>query len=90
MSEKIIDEVMGLVSYLEDVLDERSALRVPYSRVEMARSAIRAKLREVLERRPLSDEEISSIAAGPCWSEDGVDIYMFARALEKQHQIGAE
>lgn len=39
------------------------------------------------KREPLSDEQISSIAAGPCWAEDGVDIYMFGRAIERAHGI---
>lgn len=40
-----------------------------------------------LARTPLTDEQIDSIAAGQCWSEDGVDTNLFARAIEAAHGI---
>lgn len=41
------------------------------------------------EREPLTDEQISVLGGGPCWAEDGVDIFLFARSIERAHGIGA-
>jgi hypothetical protein len=41
------------------------------------------------QAQPLTDEQIDSIAAGPCWHEDGIDPIPFARAIERAHGIGA-
>ena len=40
------------------------------------------------EREPLTDEQINGLGTGPCWAEDGVDIFLFARAIERAHGIG--
>lgn len=58
--------------------------------VELADYATKKLEASQAQRVPLTDEEISSLAAGPCWAEDGVDIYLFARAIERTHGIGKE
>lgn len=83
MSEKIIDEVMGMV--------ERMARRAAY--LEMVprndMDSIRAKLREVLERKPLNINVVHSLIPnlGDRDAWDIEDMYTIARSVEKQHNI---
>ena len=85
MSEKIIDEVMGLV-------DSYAAMQGvdTYNKQVDAHDAIRAKIREVLERKPLGDEEIAK--ATRCDIDDPIFMIAkgFVQAGERAHNIGAE
>lgn len=78
MSDKIIDEVMELV-------DSYAAMQGvdPYDKQVDAHDAIRAKLREVLDRKPLTEEQIERENLHELFRE-GV------RFSEHYHQIGAE
>lgn len=91
MSEKIIDEVMALVEEYKDTAISG------YSGWEES-EAIRAKLRDVLERKPLSDTDVSlmahnldegdwdSLVNRDCWLSGFQQGF---REAEKHHQIGA-
>lgn len=46
--------------------------------------------RKRAQRKPLTNDQIDQIGGGPCWAEDGVDIFMFARAIEDAHGIKGE
>lgn len=93
MSEKIIDEVMGLV----ESMAKRAAYLEMVPRGDM--DSIRAKLREVLERKPLSDHHVnllahnldegdwSSLLNRDCWLKG---FHQGFKESEKHHQIGAE
>lgn len=96
MTDKIIDEVMELISVLVDECDSHffsTAKRLDKT------EAIRAKLREVLERKPLSDTGVNlmahnldegdwdSLVNRNCWLEGFQQGF---REAEKHHQIGAE
>ena len=98
MSEKIIDEVMGLVDSLWV-----SVVSGGYLDAGRTHDAIRAKLREVLERKPLTDEQLAdALRAGgietqyhtdflrrETWTTCGsMDPRKIARAIEKHHGIG--
>ena len=92
MSEKIIDEVMALVEEYKDTAISG------YSGWEES-EAIRAKLREVLERKPLTDVDVQIEANNEDdfdWNDLGHKKTWhkgFAagfRAAECTHKIGAE
>lgn len=82
MSEKIIDEVMALVEEYKDTAISG------YSGWEES-EAIRAKLREVLERKPLNINVVHSLIPnlGDRDAWDIEDMYTIARSVEKQHNI---
>lgn len=86
MSEKIIDEVMGLVQSLR-LSEQMQDLEA----VGQCEEAIRAKLREVLERKRLTDDQIDAL-----WhfSELSIPQKINRRAIfrtaEVIHNIGAE
>ena len=84
MSEKIIDEVMALVEEYKDTAISG------YSGWEES-EAIRAKLREVLERKPLNINVVHSLIPnlGDRDAWDIEDMYTIARSVEKQHNIGS-
>ena len=94
MSEKIIDEVMGLVQSLR-LSEQMQDLEA----VGQCEEAIRAKLRDVLERKPLSDTGVNlmahnldegdwdSLVNRNCWL---IGFQQGFREAEKHHQIGAE
>lgn len=106
MSEKIIDEVMELVRQLAlsgidyGASDGKQERTDKLKTLNDAEQAIRAKLREVLERKPMTDEQIEEIAkphlrdVGGHWcNEPAIPdrnslIEDFARAIEKHHGIG--
>lgn len=91
MSEKIIDEVMELV-------DAYAAMQGvdTYDQQVDAHDAIRAKLREVLERKPISKEKFERMesAAYAATRGKGKTTFEYAENLknriEKYHHIGAE
>ena len=94
MSEKIIEEVMGLV----EQYGIEAAIGKSYKLPDM-RSNIRAKLREVLERKPLTDVDVQIEANNEDdfdWNDLGHKKTWhkgFAagfRAAECTHKIGAE
>lgn len=85
MSEKIIDEVMALVEEYKDTAISG------YSGWEES-EAIRAKLREVLERKPMQEGEIFNWWRGENGFEDHdmcklQDFSEIVRAVEKRHNI---
>lgn len=84
MSDKIIDEVMELV-------DSYAAMQGvdPYDKQVDAHDAIRAKLREVLDRKPLNINVVHSLIPnlGERDAWDIEDMYTIARSVEKQHNI---
>ena len=93
MSDKIIDEVMELIDvyvfdseenalYINSGVDSEAGLAL-LKQKRHSRSAIRAKLREVLERKPLTDEQIERENLHELFRE-GV------RFSENHHHIGAE
>lgn len=89
MSDKIIDEVMELVSVLVEECDSHffsTARRLDKT------EAICAKLREVLERKPLQEGEIFNWWRGENGFEDHdmcklQDFSEVVRAVEKRHNI---
>lgn len=87
MTDKIIDEVMGLV----DRMARTAAYQGLVPRGDM--DGIRAKLREVLEKKPLALYQRDTIKAN-AWKEtrDGGywDANEIISATERAHQIGAE
>lgn len=100
MSEKIIEEVMGLISDWSEKdflwgsaqIDAQSEMATSADffnekrygeEAKSAKEAIRAKLREVLERKPLTDEQIERENLHELFRE-GV------RFSENHHHIGAE
>lgn len=87
MSDKIIDEVMELV-------DSYAAMQGvdPYDKQVDAHDAIHAKLREVLERKPMQEGEIFNWWRGENGFEDHdmcklQDFSEIVRAVEKRHNI---
>lgn len=84
MSEKIIEEVMGLVQSLR-LSEQMQDLEA----VGQCEEAIRAKLREVLERKPLNINVVHSLIPnlGDRDAWDIEDMYTIARSVEKQHNI---
>lgn len=92
MSDKIIDEVMELVDKYGVECGE-DGLRV---KKDFYESAIRAKLREVLERKPISKEKFERMesAAYAATRGKGKTPFEYAENLknriEKYHHIGAE
>ena len=99
MTEKIIDEVMELVADLENAVYQSAATGRGTSEVFVLNRAILAKLREVLERKSLSDTDVNlmahnldegdwdSLVNRNCWLGGFQQGF---REAEKHHQIGAE
>lgn len=91
MTDKIIDEVMGLVQSLR-LSEQMQDLEA----VGQCEEAIRAKLREVLERKPISKEKFERMesAAYAATRGKGKTTFEYAENLknriEKYHHIGAE
>ena len=95
MNEKIIDEVMelvdGLLEHTLAITHAKTAQELNSAHGEQVLSvqAIRAKLREVMERKPLTDEQIEQ-AIG---SKIGQPIFLvakgFVQATERAHGIGS-
>ena len=63
---------------------EKGLTRKNWKQAEEAITALRTALAEP-ERKPLTDEEILRISL-----ETPVDLYAFARAIERAHGIGGE
>lgn len=93
MSEKIIDEVMRLVgSYGSTV--EATVIGNPenytlQSNEDAAFEAIRAKLREVLERKPLTDAQIEQATGAKIGRPLFLAAKGFVLATERAHGIGS-
>lgn len=99
MSDKIIDEVMGLVKYACDSYAHLSWCKDNSERTEAIKEeleqdldAIRTKLREVLERKPMQEGEIFNWWRGENGFEDHdmcklQDFSEIVRAVEKRHNI---
>lgn len=96
MSEKIIDEVMELVKYACDSYahlswckDNAEPTEAIKEELKQDLEAIRAKLREVLDRKPLTDEQIEQ-ATG---TKIGQPLFLaakgFVQATERAHGIGS-
>lgn len=88
MTEKIIDEVMELVTLLWDSGNARESWDVQCAKYE----AIRAKLREMLERKPMQEGEIFNWWRGENGFEDHdmcklQDFSEVVRAVEKRQNI---
>jgi len=98
MSEKIIDEVMGLIEEFARA-SEGFPDYYTWEDVVSAKNDIRAKLREVLERKPLSDVDVqieanneddfdwNDLGHKKTWHEGFIAGF---RAAECTHKIGAE
>lgn len=99
MSDKIIDEVMELIDvyvfdseenalYINSGVDSEAGLAL-LKQKRHSRSAIRAKLREVLDRKPLNINVVHSLIPnlGERDAWDIEDMYTIARSVEKQHNI---
>ena len=95
MTERQIDEAMELVTSLWDSGNNRESWDVQCSKYE----AIRAKLREVLKRKPLSDVDVQIEAHNEDdfdWNDLGhkrtwhEGFSAGFRAAECTHKIGAE
>lgn len=102
MSDKIIDEVMELIDvyvfdseenalYINSGVDSEAGLAL-LKQKRHSRSAIRAKLREVLERKPMQEGEIFNWWRGENGFEDHdmcklQDFSEIVRAVEKRHNI---
>lgn len=100
MSEKIIDEVMWLVrmygdkNYMQggaDANDRELQSNRLESDINEKLQAIRAKLREVLERKPMSEEDAYDlthsagpdlVALGQKWLENEIHVYQYAHQAE--------
>ena len=116
MTDKIIDEVMGLIdawcekqkqavdatysaNCLDSVYDDVRLMQSAISETKDAYEAIRAKLREALERKPLSDVDVqieanneddfdwNDLGHKKTWHEGFIAGF---RAAECTHKIGAE
>lgn len=99
MSEKIISEIMDLVN---GVITKSGAIPVlkatgrdaaakwTADRLDEEYEAIRAKLREALERNPLTDEQIDSL-----WGGENVSVPQLvnrraiSRSIERAHGINS-
>lgn len=108
MTDKIIDEVMGLVDELvgESMAGGMCSIATNPDVAKQApdfakaittlKSSIRAKLREVLERKPISKEKFERMesAAYAATRGKGKTTFEYAENLknriEKYHHIGAE
>lgn len=87
MTEKIIDEVMEMIVDYGDHLELHEFYKAGY-----LKEAIRAKLREVLERKPLQEGEIFNWWRGENGFEDHdmcklQDFSEVVLAVEKRHNI---
>lgn len=99
MTDKIIDEVMHMVAELENAVYDVATTGRGASDALRLNHAIRAKLREVLERKPLSDHHVnllahnldegdwSSLLNRDCWLKG---FHQGFKESEKHHQIGAK
>lgn len=89
MSEKIIKEVMALVDDFALKTDAYQNKEVSKDDLLSARRAVRVKLRELLVRKPLTDEQIEQ-ATG---TKIGQPLFLAAKgfvlATERAHGIGS-
>ena len=93
MTDKIIDEVMHMVAELENAVYDVATTGRGASDALRLNHAIRAKLREVLERKPLTANEVHGLAESAGywpWDASKADFINGIRYAEMHHQIGAE